>query len=101
MIHEDNRRIMASYPEAKLITAKEDCIVGGHYHIEATETFILISGHCELSINKKKVRMKKSVEYKAFPCDWHELKMKAGTVLAVFDNVPYNPKDTYTIYSHL
>ncbi len=44
MIHEDERRILEDWPEAKFITAKKDCVLGDHYHKIKTEKFILVKG---------------------------------------------------------
>lgn len=48
--HEDERRILVDYPfpdgikSIKLVTAKDGCLVGNHWHKEKDEYFILLKG---------------------------------------------------------
>lgn len=48
-VHEDHRRKLIEFGKGpfaivKALTAKEDCIVGDHYHRNKDESFLLLSG---------------------------------------------------------
>lgn len=51
--HEDERRVLvewvedSSFKAAKAVIAKEDCIVGDHYHKKKDETFLLLIGRAK------------------------------------------------------
>lgn len=51
-VHEDERRKLVewangSFKECKVLTAKQDCIVGDHFHRNKDEVFYLLSGEAE------------------------------------------------------
>jgi quercetin dioxygenase-like cupin family protein len=54
--HDDSRRTLIewvkNYPmrSSKIVIAKEDCIVGDHYHNHKTEIFYLLSGEGEFCL---------------------------------------------------
>jgi len=56
-IHEDSRRKLIEwvkdYPirSCKVIIAKDDCVVGDHYHNHKTELFYLLSGEGEYQLD--------------------------------------------------
>lgn len=99
MIHEDERRTLEDWPEAKTITAKQDCILGGHYHKIKTEKFILISGKATLIINTivgdVSKKMKKSEVYTIDPNVKHSFMLTKGSVLIGLCSHPYDPTDDY------
>lgn len=99
MIHEDERRTLEDWPEAKVITAKQDCILGGHYHKIKTEKFILLSGKATLIINTivgdVSKKMKKSEVYTIDPNVKHSFKLEKGSVLLGLCSHPYDPSDDY------
>ncbi len=48
-VHEDERRILVewangNFKECKVLTAKQDCVVGDHWHAKKDEEFYLLSG---------------------------------------------------------
>lgn len=91
MIHEDDRRILESYPEAKIITAKKTCIIGQHYHKIKTEKFILNYGNCKLNGNE----MQKGLIYTIEPGTHHSFEITEGSILLGFNSHPYDPTDDY------
>lgn len=99
MIHEDERRTLEDWPEAKVITAKQDCTLGGHYHKIKTEKFILLSGSATLVINTivgdVGKKMKKSEVYTIDPNVRHSFEIKQGSVLLGLCSHPYDPSDDY------
>lgn len=99
MIHEDERRILEDWPEAKVITAKQDCILGDHYHKIKTEKFILVHGNATLiysydSGNGQKP-MQKGVIYTVEPNVRHTFLLTAESVLVGLCSHPYDPTDDY------
>lgn len=101
MIHEDDRRTLEEWPEAKVITAKKDCVLGGHYHKIKTEKFILLSGKAKLIINTMvgdvgKV-MKAGKLYTIDPNIKHSFELKEGAVLIGMCSHPYDPTDEYRL----
>lgn len=95
MIHEDERRILESYPEAKIITAKKDTTIGKHYHKVKTEKFILIHGECEIVRNGFSEDMAKCFVYEVIPNTFHEFHIKKDSILLGFNSHPYDPTDDY------
>lgn len=91
MVHEDHRRILESFPEAKIITAKGDTTIGMHYHKIKTEKFILSSGQCKLN----GVTMDLGKVYTVFPGEYHCFDITEGSVLIGINSHPYDPTDDY------
>lgn len=101
MIHEDERRILEDWPEAKIITAKEDCILGGHYHKIKTEKFILISGQATLRLNTNigpiSKKLKKGIVYDIYPYTHHTFILSKDSVLVGLCSHPFDPTDDYKL----
>jgi len=95
-VHEDERRILQSYPEAKMITAKCDSIIGKHYHKIKTEFFILTSGECSIHTELGIERMERGKLYTMLPNTYHEFHIKKGSVLVGINSHHYDPSDDYT-----
>ena len=103
-IHQDDRRILESLPEAKIITAKQDCIIGRHYHKIKTEKFILTLGSCKLVVSSVEgitmtgsFRMKKGHLYSIPPNTYHEFHIKKDSVLIGINSHPYDANDDYKV----
>ena len=98
-LHEDNRRKLEDFPEGKLITAKEDCVVGNHYHKIKIEIFVLSSGECKFI--KEDVRTGQAFEFDleigelitCYPYEYHEFHLKKGSVLVGLCSHLYDPND--------
>lgn len=104
MIHEDERRILESFPEAKIIKVKQDCVIGEHYHKIKTEFFILCEGRCTL-------RYKNVLDDDRFhlhempignltiilPHSYHEFYIEKDSVLIGINSHPYDPSDDYKL----
>lgn len=99
MIHEDERRILMSMPyktgETKTIIAKQDCLLGNHYHKIKTEHFILIEGDATAYIDNELINLKENSKVKVKPNQLHSFKLKKDSVLFCVCSHPYNPKDDY------
>lgn len=95
--HEDDRRILTSYPEAKILRIKKDCVIGQHYHKIKTEQFILTDGECEMITDVERVSMAIGKLYTIPPCLFHEFNIKKGSVLIGLNSHPYDPTDDYKI----
>lgn len=101
MIHEDERRTLEDWPEAKIITTKQDCTLGGHYHKVKTEKFILLSGKAKLIINTLVGDVGKAMKigklYTIDPNIKHSFELTAGSVLIGLCSHVYDPTDDYKI----
>jgi len=95
LINEDDRRLLYSFPEGKMLYIKKDCIVGKHYHKIKTEYFILSKGKCLMIIDGKKSNMVIGKLYQINPLQLHEFNIKGGSVLIGLNSHPYNPEDDY------
>jgi quercetin dioxygenase-like cupin family protein len=98
MIHEDDRRILEDWPEAKIITAKQNCTLGNHYHKVKTEKFIMVSGIIFVSINGGSFfRMMKGELLTVHPGEKHTFDMSEDAVMIGICSHAYDPKDDYTV----
>ena len=96
MIHEDERRILEDWPEAKIITAKQTCVLGDHYHKIKTERFILVSGSANLMIDNSRIySMEIGKIYTVVPNQKHKFSLITGSVLIGLCSHPYDPTDDY------
>lgn len=103
MIHEDERRTLEDWPEAKIITAKTFCKLGNHYHKIKTEKFILVSGSATLF---EEIPFKTDTNYRELkigelitilPNVRHTFEIKDGSVLIGLCSHPFDPSDDYKI----
>lgn len=93
MIHEDERRILEDFPEGKILTIKEDSIVGKHYHKIKTEIFYLVNGSGFVTLDGVRSQIELSKPMFIPPLTKHEFELKAGSVLLGFCSHPYNSDD--------
>jgi len=102
MIHEDERRTLEDWPEAKIITAKQDCVLGGHYHKLKTEKFILVEGESIFTVHTQigdvTKKMKKGVLYTVDPFTGHSFKLTKGSILIGICSHPFDSTDDYKIW---
>jgi quercetin dioxygenase-like cupin family protein len=95
MTHEDERRVLESWQEAKIITAKENCVLGDHYHKVKTEKFILSSGSATIrrdgTLEIMEIGKIETVE----PNVRHSFKLTKGSVLIGLCSHPYDSSDDY------
>jgi mannose-6-phosphate isomerase-like protein (cupin superfamily) len=92
--HADERRDLYSFPEAKMIVAKKDTTIGGHYHAAKVERFILSEGSGSLRIDRKApITMAVGKIYVVSPGEYHEFHLTAGSVLIGLNSAPYDPAD--------
>ena len=95
MIHEDERRVLEAWPEAKIITAKTDCVLGEHYHKVKTEKFILTFGSCMATVNESTFKMKIGQVLTINPFDRHTFYLDKGSVLIGLCSEPYDKEDDH------
>jgi len=99
--HSDARRDLFSYPEAKLIVAKEDTVIGKHYHKLKEEIFILSSGKCTVFFSANPIRvgteMKPGELHRVPPGIYHEFHLTKGSVLIGLNSCPYDASDDYRL----
>jgi GDPmannose 4,6-dehydratase len=95
LTHSDHRRTLQSFPEAKLIEAKEDTTIGGHYHKRKTEHFILTQGMCVITRGTESATMTIGQVYTVSPGTFHEFHISKGSILIGLNSHAYDPADDY------
>ena len=99
--HEDARRVLQSFPEAKLITAKMDTTIGGHYHQLKTEHFVLCSGTGQLRTRCRDEEMIIDMDigeiYTVAPQVYHEFTLSEGSIMIGLNSRAYDPADDYRL----
>lgn len=96
MIHEDERRILEDWPEAKTITVKENCTLGQHYHKIKTERFVLVGGEAVIYIGREEPEdMIIGKLYTVFPGQAHTFHLQKGSVLIGLCSHIFDPTDDY------
>jgi quercetin dioxygenase-like cupin family protein len=97
MIHQDERRILEDWPEAKIITAKTDCELGNHYHKVKTEKFVLVEGNGKMTIDGYTKQMVKGSLYTVSPGMKHSFKLTEDSILIGLCSHPFDPTDDYKL----
>jgi mannose-6-phosphate isomerase-like protein (cupin superfamily) len=93
MIHEDERRILEDWPEAKIITSKKPCRLGDHYHKIKTEKFILVEGQADIILDGIATSMGHGIIYTVRPEVRHTFLLH-GVLIGLCSHV-YDPTDDY------
>lgn len=96
-MHEDDRRILESWPEAKIITTKQHCVLGNHLHKVKTEKFILSKGSATVVLDGQQESMKIGKIITINPGVVHSFILKNDSVLIGLCSHPYDPSDDYKI----
>lgn len=95
MIHEDERRILEDWPEAKIITAKRNCLLGNHFHKVKVEMFVLTSGIGRIVRNGVSEKMVIGKLYKVTPGTLHSFYLSPGSVMVGLCSHVFDPTDDY------
>lgn len=100
LAHEDNRRRLYEWPIAKRLVIKTDCVIGGHYHREKTELFVLVSGAAVIQTRDETGAhdtqpMTIGAEHTVSPGIWHEFTLRAGSILLCLASKPHDPTDDH------
>lgn len=96
MTHEDDRRVLIDWPEAKIVTAKVGpCILGNHYHKIKTERFILVNGEAAMVLDGSSEKMEIGKIYDVLPPQLHTFILTKGSVLVGLCSHAYTPSDDY------
>jgi len=98
-VHSDERRDLESFPDAKLIRAKKDTVVGQHFHKLKEEKFMLSEGSVELRLGQpaERIPMRIGQIYSVKPGLYHEFHMTKGSVMIGLNSRPYDPSDDYRL----
>lgn len=104
--HSDDRRELQSFPEGKLITAKRDCVIGGHFHMKKDELFILSEGEGRIALGDDRgadgpIPMQIGKVYAVPAGTPHWFDLKAGSVLVGLNTRPYDPSDDHPLTINL
>lgn len=102
MIHEDQRRKLIDWgggkiwKSAKVVIAKEDCILGNHYHKKKHERFMLVAGEGTIILRDK---IEEEIEigkiYDIEPNAKHAFQLKKGSILLGLGTTEFDPEDEY------
>ena len=96
--HNDDRRDLKSYPEAKLLTLKRDAVIGGHYHVKKDEMFVLTEGSGTIRLGAlDAVPMEIGKLYKVAAGTPHWFDLKAGSQLFGLNSLPFDASDDYHV----
>lgn len=95
MTHEDARRKLTDWPEAKIIEVKQDCVLGNHYHKIKTERFILVAGKGLMVVDGVSTVMEIGKMYTVLPLQFHTFVIDMGSVLVGLCSHVFDPKDDY------
>lgn len=96
-VHSDDRRDLYSFPEAKLIEVKKDCVIGGHWHLKKEERFVLCSGRAALRLGlpAQEFQMRVGEIYTVKPGEYHEFEMTKDSVMIGLNSQPFDPADDH------
>lgn len=102
IVSDDQRRTLYEFGHgkwkvAKYLIIKEDCKIGGHYHNNKDECFLILSGQATININHEKYTL-----YAPFTVDvsrgtFHEFEVKAGSQLICLASEEHDPNDDLVI----
>jgi mannose-6-phosphate isomerase-like protein (cupin superfamily) len=99
--HSDARRDLVSFPEAKVLTLKQDTMIGGHYHLKKEERFILSEGEGLMRIGTGFEQVQTVMQlgriYTVGRGQYHEFHLTKGSVLVGLNSEPYDPADDYRL----
>lgn len=96
--HEDDRRTLQSYPEAKVLRLKKDTQIGGHYHKHKDELFILSKGSGTIWLgDEPPVEMEIGPIYEVKAGTPHWFQLTAGSVLVGLNSRPWDPADDHHV----
>lgn len=104
LVNQDHRRSLYEFGEgkwkcAKYIEVKDDCEIGGHYHLKKDECFLLLEG-------EMKVKVGQGVELKVFTVHapavvevpkgmYHSFTVKRGSKIVGLMSEKYNKQDDH------
>jgi GDPmannose 4,6-dehydratase len=97
LVHSDDRRTLTSYPEGKLIIAKKDTTLGGHYHLLKTEMFTLLGGSATLRRDAEVIPMEIGMLYEVAPGQLHSFEIIAGSAIIGLNSRPYDAADDHRV----
>ena len=101
-INEDNRRKLIDWSDdfdiatCKIIEAKEDCVLGEHYHKVKTERFMLVSGRGKIERGTEGQQMERHHPYLVLPGIRHRFVLRKGAILICLVDRKYDPNDDFT-----
>lgn len=100
-IHEDNRRKLIEYitdfpiKTCKVITTKEDTVLGDHYHEFKDEIFYLFKGSGMVNLDEETHEMKEGDIVHAPAGVRHTFFLKEGSILLEAGSEPFDKNDDH------
>jgi mannose-6-phosphate isomerase-like protein (cupin superfamily) len=84
------------YSVCKLIVAKDNCLLGRHYHKKKKEIFVLLSGQCVATFDGESFLMAPLSQYVVPEGMPHTFCLSAGAMMLGFASAQYDPTDDYS-----
>ncbi len=97
--HEDNRRTLIewitdkAFRSAKVVIAKENCIVGDHHHKKKDETFFLLQGSGVFRVAGEIQRYEAPQVIHVPRGTYHRFNLAEGTILLGVATAPFSDAD--------
>lgn len=99
--HEDDRRTLtewiSDYPirACKVVEAKEDCVVGEHYHKDKDEIFYMLKGNGVVTLDGVSHAINKGGVVFVGRNTRHSFKLPKDSILLGGCTEPFDPNDDY------
>lgn len=99
--HEDERRSLVEYISdfpirtSKILTVKENSVLGNHYHKLKDDIFYLLKGSGTAVINNRATDFKKGDCLLVKKGTSHAFTLKKGSILIESSTTPYDKTDEY------
>ncbi len=100
LIHEDSRRKLIEWAQgdfkvSKVVIAKDDCVVGDHYHRNKDERFLLLSGKARrIVLNEQEwLQVEAPYEVEVPRGNYHLFDLEPGSVLLGVTTAVFDPDD--------
>lgn len=108
LVHEDDRRALYELGEGgnwkvcKYIEAKEQCVLGNHYHKNKDELFLLVKGRGCFYYGSEHEGFIEKIEVAPFSLlinrdTYHTFVLDPGSILICLASELHDPKDDYKI----
>lgn len=101
--HEDDRRILVEFIQdmpirsCKVITMKQDGVIGNHYHENKYEVFYVLQGEGHIVLDSKIIELRSGDRIEIPTHSEHTFFLKGGSILLEASSMPYDPEDEHAI----
>ena len=96
-IHDDDRRTLIEWSGGKVskaLVAKDNCVVGDHYHRNKEERFLLLKGSAKVVVgNAMNDTVFAPFEFTVPPDTYHKFNLSRGSILLGVCSEEFDPAD--------